>query len=258
MLIAHLSDPHLTTGPLAAEPAAGLYRALGRALALEPRPDCVLISGDLADHGRPAEYEMSREILAGVGVPVHLMTGNHDDCGALLRAFTGSHYLGGSNRAYYRVDYPEATLVILDSLDQGHAGGRLGPEQLDWLDHELAERPDIPAFVGVHHPPIALGIPGPDAIRLADGPALAEVLTAHRHVVRVLSGHVHRPVTAAFAGTILTTAPSTYRQSSLTMAPSAPIGYLVEPTAFLLHQLTGDGWATHTVPVSHAAAPLGY
>jgi Icc protein len=79
VLLAQLSDPHLTTGPLSAEPASGLYTALGRALALEPSPDCVLISGDLADHGQREEYEALREILAGIPVPVHLMAGNHDD-----------------------------------------------------------------------------------------------------------------------------------------------------------------------------------
>lgn len=246
------------TGPLSAEPASGLYAALGRALALEPSPDCVLITGDLADHGQPEEYEALREILAGVPVPVHLMAGNHDDRGALLQAFARTAYLGGGERARYRVDYPEATLVVLDSLDPGRGGGRLGTDQLAWLDQELSRRPAVSTFVGVHHPPVAVGIPFLDSIGLDDGPAFAEVVRAHPQVVRVLAGHVHRPVTAAFAGTILTTAPSTYRQSSLTMLADRPIGYLAEPTGFLLHWLTDSGCVTHTVPVSHAAAQLGY
>lgn len=128
MLLAQLSDPHLTTGPLSAEPASGLYAALGRALALEPSPDCVLISGDLADHGHPEKYEALREILAGVPIPAHLMAGNHDDRGALLQAFARTAYLGGSERARYRMDYPEATLVVLDDLDLGR-GGVAGSEQ---------------------------------------------------------------------------------------------------------------------------------
>lgn len=258
MLLAHLSDPHLATGPLSAEPASGLFAALGRMLALEPRPDCVLISGDLADHGRLDEYAALREILAGVPIPVHLMAGNHDDRVALLEAFAGTAYLGGSEQAHYSVDYPEATLVVLDSLEPGRGGGRLGAAQLAWLDQELSRRPGVPTFIGVHHPPIPIGIPFLDSIGLDDGSALAEVVRVHPQVVRVLSGHVHRPVTAAFAGTIMTTAPSTYRQSSLTILADRPIGYLIEPTGFLLHQLSDTGCVTHTVPVSHAAAQLGY
>ena len=34
-------------GPLAAQPAAALADALGRLLAVKPRPDCVIITGDL-------------------------------------------------------------------------------------------------------------------------------------------------------------------------------------------------------------------
>ncbi|MFI1398062.1 hypothetical protein [Streptomyces sp. NPDC020681] len=32
--------------------------------------------------------------------------------------------------------------------------------------------------------------------------------------------------------------------------------YLPEPTSFMLHLLSGPSWATHIVPVSHAAAPI--
>src|SRR6202030_1729099 len=99
------SDPHLTRGPLAAQPAAGLAGAIGRLLSIEPRPDCVVITGDLADTGHPVEY-------------------------------------------------PQATIVIANSWVHGSPAGYLGPDQLAWIDRVLGARPDVPALVGLHHPPL--------------------------------------------------------------------------------------------------------
>ncbi|MEO6703373.1 MAG: metallophosphoesterase [Jatrophihabitantaceae bacterium] len=56
MYLAQLSDTHLQLGPLGTEPAVRLHHALGRVLALSPQPDCVLITGDLVQHGELAEY----------------------------------------------------------------------------------------------------------------------------------------------------------------------------------------------------------
>ncbi|RKN42783.1 phosphodiesterase [Micromonospora endolithica] len=253
MLIAQLSDPHVTTGVLGAEPAAGLHRALGRILALNPRPDCVVVTGDLVDRGRPDEYAALREIIGRFPLPVHLAAGNHDDRESLLDAFGGTPWLGGGFSAYYHVDHPAATIVVLDSLVPGSSGGRLGEEQLGWLDGVLAGRPEVPAVVCLHHPPVAVGIPAADTIRLADSDALAEVLARHPHVVRVAAGHLHRPVTTAFGGTVLTVAPSTWKQATLTMVEDERVGWVAEPTALLLHRVDPDGCVTHLVQVSHAA-----
>ncbi|MEW5540177.1 phosphodiesterase [Streptomyces cyaneofuscatus] len=250
--VAHLSDPHITTGPSAQAPAAGLRAALHHVLALDPPPECVVITGDLTERGEPEEYAAVGEALGAFPRPLHLVTGNHDAPEALVGAFGGTRFLGGGTTTTYEVEHPALTVAVLDSKVSGSPGGRLGPAQLSWLDRVLSRRPGVPAVVCLHHPPVPVGIPFLDAMGLADGPALAEVVAAHPRVVRVLAGHVHRPVTAAFAGSTVAVAPSTYRQSGLVRREGPP-GYTGEPASFLLHVAPegppGTAWVTHTVPV---------
>ncbi|MFD1152256.1 phosphodiesterase [Saccharothrix hoggarensis] len=257
VLIAHLSDPHLRTDALAAEPAASLRHALGRVLALDPRPDCVVITGDLTEHGDVDAYAQLRQVIGDFPLPLHLTTGNHDHPAALLEVFGGTSFLGGATSTHYAVAHPGFTVIALDSWQHGTPAGHVGDDQLSWLDDVLAQRPDVPAFVCLHHPPVEVGLPFLDGMRLDNGPALGAVLSRHHNVARVLAGHVHRVVSAPFAGTSVSVAPSTYRQTSLTLRADRQTGYLAEPTGFLLHVATGTGFATHTVPVSHAGALIG-
>jgi len=256
-IIAHLSDPHITSGPLAAAPAAGLHRALSRVLGLEPRPDCVVITGDCADRGGVEEYADLRRLLERYPLPVHLVAGNHDRRAALL-AWPG---LAGPGATRYVAEYPEFSIIVLDSVEpELDDAGRLGDEQLAWLDDALRQRPEVPAFVCLHHPPVRVGMPGMDAIRLQDGPALAAVVRRHPRVARVLAGHLHRVVSAGFAGTTLSVAPSVFRQVNLDLREGPPVTFVDEPAGLLLHVLLPEpdgGCVTHLVHTSHTSAPFG-
>ena len=256
--VAHLSDPHITTGPLGAVPAARLHAALGRVLGLDPRPQMVVITGDLTDHGGPGEYAALRDVLHGYPLPVLLAAGNHDDPAALRAEFAGTPHLAGGDSTAYVADHDAARLIVLDSWIPRSPGGRLGDEQLAWLEKTLLDDPDRPTLVAVHHPPLPLAISLLDTMRLDDAAAFAEVVRPHRQIGRILCGHGHRTITATFAGIVLTMAPSTYRQTTLTMRPDERTGYADEPTAFLLHLLGREGeWVTHVVQVSHTGATLG-
>jgi Icc protein len=253
--IAHLSDPHITIGPKGSAAATSLGRALGRVLSLEPQPDCVVITGDLVEKGHREEYLVLAEILDGFPLPLFVTTGNHDDPAVLVDIFTGTAVLNGGDSTEYAAELPGLTIIALDSHIAGKPSGYVDDRSLAWLNDALSRRPDVPAFVCIHHPPIPVGIPFLDTMGLLNGAELAAVIAAHDNVVRVLTGHVHRSVTAPFAGTVLTVAPSTHLQSGLALQGEVP-NYLPEPTSFLLHVHTGASWVTHSVPVSHAAAPL--
>src|SRR3990170_1343756 len=69
-VVAHLSDPHLLAegrrqyGVIDTE--AGLRLALERVARLDPPPDALAFTGDLADRGEPAAYTRLREVVGSV------------------------------------------------------------------------------------------------------------------------------------------------------------------------------------------------
>src|ERR671928_114140 len=86
-LLVQLSDPHVGADWGGGDPVAMLAAAVECVRALEPNPDAVLVSGDLADHAADAEYEQVRELLAPLEAPLYVLPGNHDDRLALPRHF---------------------------------------------------------------------------------------------------------------------------------------------------------------------------
>src|SRR5215208_1978234 len=86
-LLVQLSDLHIGGTWGGGDPVASLAAAVATVRALDPAPDAVLVSGDLADNAADAEYELAIELLAPLGDAVHVLPGNHDDRDALHRHF---------------------------------------------------------------------------------------------------------------------------------------------------------------------------
>lgn len=255
-MVAHLADLHLEVGAAGRERTDRFRRVLGQLLLLRPQPVCVVICGDLVEHGSGAEYRLLEQILRGYPLPLHLAVGNHDDPAELNARFSATPFIGNSSagRVSYQVEYPDVTVIVLDSRVAGSGGGRIGRDQLRWLEGALACGSDKPTLVALHHVPAATGIPFLDTMTLADADELADVVRRSGRVVRILAGHIHRALMVDFAGTIAAVAPGLGLQTRLA-TEGGPPQYVDEPTGYLLHLEAGRSWVTHVVPIAESGPP---
>lgn len=253
MLLAQISDPHIVGEGQLAYGRVDTPRMLARCVAsivASPRlPDAVVVTGDLTDHAAPAEYRLLRELLAPLTMPLYFVVGNHDGRDALRAAFPEHRHLHGADGfVQYATDIGPLRLLVLDTLRPGAPGGELCERRLRWLDRELAAEVR-PTIIAQHHPPFATGLSIMDTMALADPDALAQVVSRHAHVERILCGHVHRTAYADFAGTVASICPSSAHQLVLDLVPGAGIRFAYEPPGYQLHWWSGVRLVTHTCVV---------
>lgn len=260
-LIAQISDLHLRlAGQLVegrVDTGAYLEACIRRINNLPDRPHLVVASGDLADTGSAAEYERLKTLLDTLLMPYVVMCGNHDKRDGLRAVFGRTAALPVSAQGYlqYVVKFTGLILICLDTLDEGKEGGWLCPERLGWLGATLSAHCE-PSLIFLHHPPFDCGIPGMDAIKLANPLALAEVLAKHKHVVGIGCGHVHRAVFTAWAGIPACICPSPAHQIHLDTRREAQLAWTLEPGGLLLHRWDDRNLVSHAIfgPVAYATA----
>ena len=235
MLIAQLSDPHFMPGVRLfgrLDTAGYLQRAVAHLNALAP--DVVLITGDLTNDGDAAAYAAFAAAIRRLCAPFFVLAGNHDDRELIRQCFAAAGYLPGGGPLCYTLEQLAVRVIALDTAVAGKPWGRLGAEQLAWLDARLGEVPDRSTVVALHHPPFRTGIGHLDWSMLRDADDLAAVIGRHPQVERVLCGHVHRAIQCRFADTLAQSAPSCAHQSELVLG-EAPATWICEPPAVLLH-----------------------
>ncbi|MDZ7652120.1 MAG: phosphodiesterase [Burkholderiaceae bacterium] len=263
MLLCQISDTHIKAGRRKAygivDTATMLERCVAQILKLPQQPDAVIATGDLVDYGRPDEYALLRELLAPLTMPLYLLAGNHDERGELRASFPDHPYLRQWEPfVQYAIDEHPLRLVALDTVIPMQGGGELCAERLAWLDRTLKAQPDKPTVVALHHPPFVTGIGHMDRVSLANVDALAQVIARHPQVERVIAGHLHRPITVRFAGTVASTCPSPAHQVALDIAVDAADNYVLEPPGFQLHWWSGRALVTHTAYIGDFAGPYPF
>jgi len=266
MLLAQISDLHIKRpGALAyrrVDTAAYFSRCIAALNALEPRPDAVIVTGDLVDQGDVEQYEHLKTLLAPLQIACYLLVGNHDDRAALRTVFSERRELfEGGEFVQYVVDVGALRVLALDSIVPGASGGTLCAARLAWLERQLDAARDKAVIVALHHPPFVSGIGHMDRVRLDPVAARAfEALIArHPNVERVICGHVHRPMFARFAGTIASAVPAPAHQVALDLRDDAPSAFMMEPPAFALHRYDSvNGLITHHAYVDAADGPYPF
>ena len=258
MLIAQISDPHIfEPGRLMedrVDTAAGLTSAIARVLEMRPRPDLVLLTGDLVNDGRGEQYHHLAELLVPCDIEMLAVVGNHDDRDLLaehLGAHVPARMADGAVQYEHRVTVAgrDAAILVLDTVTTGEHHGVLDDERLDWLADALERHRGHPVLVVQHHPPFASGIGFMDAYGLLGADRELELLHGHPEVVGVLCGHLHRHATASMGQVTAITAPSTAAQVACDLA-GGRTAYTGEPGAFLIHRWGAGGLVTHVQPVT--------
>jgi 3',5'-cyclic AMP phosphodiesterase CpdA len=251
-LIAQISDTHLAgweqrtfgTAPM----GANLTRCVNHINNLIPQPNLVLVTGDLTNSGLLEETKRVAEILKQLQPPFYIVPGNHDDRDTLRKLFSPTHCPTEDDVfLHYVIEGHPLRLIALDSIRPNAPGGEICASRAAWLEARLAESPQSPTVLFLHHPPLRMGLIETDLDGFLGVERLEEILRQHPNIIRILAGHIHLASLAAWHGTIVSTAPSPgmHLFVDLTLQRSA---YLLDAPAYQLHYWTPEAHlVTHTI-----------
>lgn len=273
--VAHLSDTHFLED--GAEPEGGhsydidaAFAAVRDHLLAGPHVDLIVVTGDVADHGRAAQYRRAAAAFAELGAPVNVCPGNHDlaepfgvAIGRPTVATSRVIELGGW--AFLFVDTsagvmrPNGDGLLVDPPGDVrlHGNGSLGAGEAAWVRRAHAATAAEHVFVWLHHPPAPpLPLCRDDAYE-AEWRELVDDL----HRVRGFGGgHTHVPAEYEFGGRPVYVAPSLKNNFAIEERTWLPPGYRTytfEPDGTVtgdLHLLDDERWPRR--PYGRALASL--
>lgn len=266
-VVAHLSDPHLLAGGQrqygVVDTEAGVARALERLAHVDPPPQALVFTGDLADKAEPSAYARLRELVEpaaeAMGAQVVWVMGNHDERAAYaVGLFDEEPHGAATERPQDRVyDVAGLRVVSLDTTVPGYHHGEVTDEQLAWLADVLATPAPHGTLLALHHPPIPVPmLRAAEIIELLDQQRLAAVLEG-TDVRGILGGHFHFSTYSTFAGIPVSVASATCYTSDPAPVDRFVSGVDGHQSVNVLHVY--DDRVVHTlVPLAEAPEVSGF
>jgi Icc protein len=240
--LVQFTDTHLSGDPAArlrgVVTLTALQTAMSHARKHLEQADAVLLTGDLVQDDARG-YQWIQRVFGDSAVPVLCLPGNHDLPDDMRTELAAPPFrVGGATKL------GNWLIVMLDSWVANSARGRLGPEQLQYLDAEIKSHPDLHVLVCLHHHPITMHSRWLDEVGLTDSRDFLHVLRQHSNVRGVLWGHVHQALDTLVHNMRFMASPSTCAQF---LPGSTDFAIDQRPPAYRVLELLPNGFINSEV-----------
>ncbi len=187
-----ISDSHIGFNkPANPDVVSTLQATVDKINALPQSPDFIIHTGDLSHLSKPAEYDTMDQVLKGAKQKqVHYVPGEHDTAIDDGKQYLERYGKGTQGRGWYSFDQKGVHFVGLVNVRALEGLGKLGADQLEWLENDLkAKSTSTPVVVFAHIPLWAVY---PEWGWGTEDSAQALTYLKRFGSVTVLNGHIHQ------------------------------------------------------------------
>jgi len=146
----------------------------------QKRIDRVVCTGDI---GMAASHSWLFEQLNGLGIPFHVILGNHDEY-TEVRKFYDVRVKSNPGELYYSLEEHPYKYLFLDT-----SSSAISSEQLSWIGQEVQSPKELIIFS--HHPILPTGTTPQREFPLKGDKAVQQLLDACDRRVVIFCGHLH-------------------------------------------------------------------
>ena len=217
-----ISDSHMGFNrPANPDVAATLQAAIDKINALPEQPEFLIHTGDLSHTSKPAEFDQLDQMLkAAKPKQVFFVPGEHDTSTDDGKQYLERYGKDAKGRGWHSFNHKDVHFVGLSNVQVQEGLGKLGSDQLQWLETDLKSQPASRPIVVFAHIPLWSVYPDWGWGTADSGEALAYLKRFGS--VTVLNGHIHQVMQKVEGNVTFHTAMSTAFPQPAPGAAKAP------------------------------------